>query len=77
MLTAALALSGGEYRLSGVPRMHERPIGDLVDAPAPARRRHHLHRQRGLPPLHLARHDPSGGVVRVRATSPASSSPRC
>ena len=31
-LTAALALSGGEYRLHGVPRMHERPIGDLVDA---------------------------------------------
>jgi 3-phosphoshikimate 1-carboxyvinyltransferase len=31
-LTAALALSGGEYRLSGVPRMHERPIRDLVDA---------------------------------------------
>ena len=31
-LTAALALSGGEYRLSGVPRMHERPIGDLVEA---------------------------------------------
>ncbi|MCE5180290.1 MAG: 3-phosphoshikimate 1-carboxyvinyltransferase [Betaproteobacteria bacterium] len=30
-LTAALALSHGEYRLSGVPRMHERPIGDLVD----------------------------------------------
>ncbi len=31
-LTAALALSHGDYRLSGVPRMHERPIGDLVDA---------------------------------------------
>jgi len=31
-LTAALALSGGEYTLAGVPRMHERPIGDLVDA---------------------------------------------
>jgi len=31
-LTAVLALSGGEYRLSGAPRMHERPIGDLVDA---------------------------------------------
>ena len=30
-LTAVLALSGGHYRLSGVPRMHERPIGDLVD----------------------------------------------
>jgi len=31
-LTAALALCGGEYRLAGVARMHERPIGDLVDA---------------------------------------------
>ncbi len=39
-LTAALALfgggmcgdSGGAFELSGVPRMHERPIGDLVDA---------------------------------------------
>jgi len=31
-LTAALAFHGGDYRLSGVPRMHERPIGDLVDA---------------------------------------------
>lgn len=31
-LTAALAVSHGCYRLSGVPRMHERPIGDLVDA---------------------------------------------
>ena len=30
-LTAVLALAGGNYRLSGVPRMHERPIGDLVD----------------------------------------------
>ena len=31
-LTAALALAGGHYRLSGVQRMHERPIADLVDA---------------------------------------------
>jgi hypothetical protein len=35
-LTAALAVlaceHGGEYSLRGVPRMHERPIGDLVDA---------------------------------------------
>ncbi len=30
-LTAALALSQGTYTLAGVPRMHERPIGDLVD----------------------------------------------
>jgi 3-phosphoshikimate 1-carboxyvinyltransferase len=31
-LTAALALNSGHYTLSGAPRMHERPIGDLVDA---------------------------------------------
>lgn len=31
-LTAALALLGGQFELSGVARMHERPIGDLVDA---------------------------------------------
>lgn len=30
-LAAALALQGGDYHLSGVERMHERPIGDLVD----------------------------------------------
>jgi len=30
-LTAALALSGGHYKIGGVARMHERPIGDLVD----------------------------------------------
>jgi len=31
-LTAVAALAGGEYRLSGVARMHERPIGHLVAA---------------------------------------------
>jgi 3-phosphoshikimate 1-carboxyvinyltransferase len=35
-LTAALAVlsatQGGRFELRGVPRMHERPIGDLVDA---------------------------------------------
>ena len=35
-LTAALAVlaatQGGTFELAGVPRMHERPIGDLVDA---------------------------------------------
>jgi len=31
-LTAALSLSGGEHHLSGVSRMHQRPIADLVDA---------------------------------------------
>ena len=31
-LTAVLALQNGVYHLHGVPRMHERPIGDLLDA---------------------------------------------
>lgn len=31
-LTAVLALCRGNYELRGVARMHERPIGDLVDA---------------------------------------------
>ena len=38
-VTAALAVlastQGGEFTLRGVPRMHERPIGDLVDAMRP------------------------------------------
>lgn len=31
-LTAALAFAQGDFHLHGIPRMHERPIGDLVDA---------------------------------------------
>ena len=31
-LTAVLAMQGGGYTIAGVRRMHERPIGDLVDA---------------------------------------------
>ncbi|MEP7083325.1 MAG: bifunctional 3-phosphoshikimate 1-carboxyvinyltransferase/cytidylate kinase, partial [Betaproteobacteria bacterium] len=31
-LVASLALSGGHYEVDGVPRMRERPIGDLIDA---------------------------------------------
>ncbi len=32
LLTAALAMCEGHYEIRGVPRMHERPIADLVDA---------------------------------------------
>ncbi|MGL4766817.1 MAG: 3-phosphoshikimate 1-carboxyvinyltransferase [Formosimonas sp.] len=31
-LTAVLALQNGTYSIHGVPRMHERPIGDLIEA---------------------------------------------
>jgi len=66
-LTAVLALLGGEYRLSGTPRMHERPIGDLVDAlRALGAKIDYLGRE-GYPPLaiHPGAVAP-GQTVRVR-----------
>ena len=50
-LTAALALSGGEYFVSGVPRMHERPIADLVDALRAIGARVDYRGKPGFPPL--------------------------
>ena len=52
-LVAVLAFMEGDYRLSGVPRMHERPIGDLVDALAPLGARIAYAQQPGFPPLHI------------------------
>ena len=52
-LTAALALLGGDYELSGVPRMHERPIGDLVDALRQLGCSIDYLGKDGFPPLHL------------------------
>jgi 3-phosphoshikimate 1-carboxyvinyltransferase len=66
-LTAALALSGGEYRLHGVPRMHERPIGDLVDALRGMGGRIDYEAADGYPPLRI--HPPAlqpAEAVRVR-----------
>jgi len=50
-LTAALAFCNGEYRLSGVARMHERPIGDLVDALRGIGARIDYAGKEGFPPL--------------------------
>jgi 3-phosphoshikimate 1-carboxyvinyltransferase len=50
-LVAVLALTGGEYRIHGVPRMHERPIGDLVDALNAAGASIRYEAQQGYPPL--------------------------
>jgi 3-phosphoshikimate 1-carboxyvinyltransferase len=66
-LTAALALSGGEYRLSGVPRMHERPIADLVNALRGIGARIEYAEKQGFPPLvvHPGKID-LGKAVQVR-----------
>jgi 3-phosphoshikimate 1-carboxyvinyltransferase len=55
-LTAALALMGAQARLHGVPRMHERPIGDLVDALRQLGCDIDYTGQDGYPPLHLKGH---------------------
>ncbi|CAN7550586.1 bifunctional 3-phosphoshikimate 1-carboxyvinyltransferase/cytidylate kinase [Variovorax sp. LjRoot175] len=52
-LTAALALLGGDFELRGVPRMHERPIGDLVDALVQLGCRIDYTGNPGYPPLHI------------------------
>ncbi len=66
-LTAVLALSDGNYILTGVARMHERPIGDLVDGLRQLGARIEWRGHAGFPPLAIA---PLGarvtGVLRVR-----------
>jgi 3-phosphoshikimate 1-carboxyvinyltransferase len=52
-LTAALALAGGDYVLKGVARMHERPIGDLVDGLRQLGADVTYLGKEGYPPLHL------------------------
>ena len=53
-LTAALALLGGHFQMSGVARMHERPIGDLVDALRQLGCHIDYTGQDGYPPLRIA-----------------------
>ena len=53
-LTAALSLLPGHYRLSGIARMHERPIGDLVDALRAIGANIDYAENEGYPPLEIA-----------------------
>lgn len=68
-LSAALAVmtatQGGRFDLSGVQRMHERPIGDLVDALRQLGCRIDYLGTEGYPPLRL-----SAGSGSVRTTAP-------
>lgn len=65
-LTAACALAGGDYTLTGVARMHERPIGDLVDALRQAGARIDYLENNGYPPLHILPPTPNNGEIRVK-----------
>jgi len=66
-LAAALALSCGEYRLHGVARMHERPIGDLVEALAGWGANIRSESAAGFPPLLISPASASSSrTTRVR-----------
>ncbi|MEM8913912.1 MAG: 3-phosphoshikimate 1-carboxyvinyltransferase, partial [Planctomycetota bacterium] len=68
-LTAALSALGGDYRLSGVPRMHERPIGDLVDAIAPiVEGSIEAESEGGCPPVRICSSGWSGDSIEVAGT---------
>jgi 3-phosphoshikimate 1-carboxyvinyltransferase len=66
-LTAALAMQGGSYRLSGVARMHERPIRDLVDGLRQVGAKIDYELQEGYPPIQISAADIHiKDVVKVR-----------
>ena len=66
-LTAALAVLGGDFKLHGVPRMHERPIGDLVDALRQLGCQIECLGQEGYPPLRIGQPKLSlDAPIRVR-----------
>ena len=65
-LTAVLALADGEYRLSGTPRMHERPIGDLVAALRGLGASIAYVGKEGYPPLAIRPRKAGASTARVR-----------
>ena len=66
-LTAALAMQGGDYRLSGVARMHERPIRDLVDGLRQVGAQIDYELQDGYPPIQILAADIQiKDIVKVR-----------
>lgn len=67
-LVAALALQGGDYRLSGVARMHERPIADLVESLQQIGAAIDYLGEPGYPPLHIGQgHIAINKPVQVRS----------
>ena len=66
-LTAALAFANGSYVVKGVQRMHERPIGDLVEALRSVGAQIDYLGAAGFPPLSISPWAPAGPLtVRVR-----------
>jgi 3-phosphoshikimate 1-carboxyvinyltransferase len=64
-LVAALTLGRGHFRLGGDPRMHERPIGPLVDALRTLGARIDYLGNEGYPPLAIEGTGLAGGRVEI------------
>ncbi|MGE8444303.1 MAG: bifunctional 3-phosphoshikimate 1-carboxyvinyltransferase/cytidylate kinase [Comamonas testosteroni] len=56
-LTAALSVLGGDFEMTGVPRMYERPIADLVDALRQLGCKIDYLKDEGFPPLKIGQPD--------------------
>jgi 3-phosphoshikimate 1-carboxyvinyltransferase len=65
-LTAVLALANGRYELAGAPRMHERPIGDLVDALRALGADVRYLEAEGFPPLAIGPGPAAGAAIPAR-----------
>ena len=65
LLTAVLAAGRGSFRIHGVERMHERPIGALADALSALGARIFFEQKPGYPPLVLTTEGLSGGDVNM------------
>jgi 3-phosphoshikimate 1-carboxyvinyltransferase len=65
-LTAALGLAGGNFRLDGVSRMRERPIGPLVDSLNSLGAQVSTESPNQCPPVVIQSGQLAGGVVKIR-----------
>ena len=66
LLTAVLSAGRGRFRIHGVPRMHERPLGALIEALRAQSVDCRCEVREGYPPLCLTTTGLPGGEVRLR-----------
>lgn len=64
-LCSALCAGSGVFTLDGDPRMHERPIGDLVDALIPLGADISYGKNHGYPPLQIKSRGLNGGLTEI------------
>jgi 3-phosphoshikimate 1-carboxyvinyltransferase len=65
-LTALVSLGKGRYRLDGVPRMRQRPIGDLLEALGQLGVRARSEAGNGCPPVVVEADGLPGGTAHIR-----------